>query len=209
MDSRVIVQARMISSRFPGKVLALLDGKPVLDHLVDRLKAVLGAGAVVVATSDDRSDDPLAAHVPSLGVTLFRGPLENVAERFRLCVERHPCEWFFRVSGDSPLLDATLLPLLRARAEPGVDLITNVFPRTYPKGHSVELLRTETFVRLRTGDLTPEEKEHVTKVYYNHPDRFRIVNVASGDPSLSRINYCVDTPEDLARLEAHVAAKKR
>ena len=197
----------MSSARFPGKVLAPLGGRPLLDHLVDRLKRVLSQELIVVATSDEGTDDPLAVHASKLGVSVFRGPLDNVFERFRLCLGQFPCAWFFRICADSPLLDPSLLPRIAARAEDGVDLVTNVFPRTYPKGHSVELLRTETYVRLDSQALSAEEREHVTKVYYNHPDQFRIVNVESGDSSLSRLNFCVDTPEDLSRLDAHVASE--
>jgi spore coat polysaccharide biosynthesis protein SpsF (cytidylyltransferase family) len=84
---------------------------------------------------------------------------------------------------------------------PGIDLVTNVFPRTFPKGHSVELLNAGSFARLDSVLLSAEEQEHLTKVYYNHPERFRIVNVSSGDPALAAMNYCVDTLEDLRRLE--------
>jgi spore coat polysaccharide biosynthesis protein SpsF (cytidylyltransferase family) len=191
----------MSSRRFPGKVLAPLDGKPLLAHLVDRLKRVASADSIVLATSDHRSDDPLAAYVPRLGISLFRGPLDNVFERFRLCLDRYPCDGFYRISADSPMLDVNLLSRLAEKMAPDIDLVTNVFPRTFPKGHSVELLNSGRFARLDSVLLSAEEQEHLTKVYYNHPERFRIVNVSSGDPALAAMNYCVDTLEDLRRLE--------
>jgi spore coat polysaccharide biosynthesis protein SpsF (cytidylyltransferase family) len=199
---KTFVQARMSSSRFPGKVLAPLNGKPVLAHLIDRLKAGVPVEAIVVATSDHRSDDPLAVYAATLGVQVFRGPLDNVFERFRLCLERYPCDWFYRISADSPLMDGSLLARLAEKADKDVDLVTNVFPRSFPKGHSAELLNSERFARLDPVLLSAEEQEHLTKVYYNHPGRFRIVNIPSGDPSRATINYCVDTLEDLRRLEA-------
>jgi spore coat polysaccharide biosynthesis protein SpsF (cytidylyltransferase family) len=198
----------MSSTRFPGKVLAKLGGMPLLAHLIGRLKRELSSESIVVATSDQTSDDPLAAYAATLGVRVFRGPLENVALRFQMCVRQHPCDWFFRISADSPLFDARLVPLLSSKAGEGVDLVTNVFPRSYPKGHSLELLWTKTFLGLDLKTLSPDEQEHVTQVYYHHPDQFRIVNVDSGDPSLSRLNYCVDTPEDLGRLEAQLAQER-
>jgi spore coat polysaccharide biosynthesis protein SpsF len=206
---RAIIQARMSSRRFPGKVLAPLAGKPLLDHLVDRVKRAIPPDRIVIATSADPSDDPLETHLSDLGLSVFRGSLEDVFGRFQGCLRQFPCDWFFRICADSPLYDDRLLMLLESRVGPGVDLVTNVFPRSFPRGHSVELLRAETFGRLDPAGLTAEEKEHVTKYYYNHPDRFRIVNVESGKPELSGVNYCVDTPEDLARLEALLAAEER
>jgi len=207
MVLRAFIQARMSSTRFPGKVLAPLGAKPVLGHLVDRLCRALPRESLVVATSDQASDDPLEAYATRLGVAVFRGPLDNVFERFRRCLERHACDAFYRICADSPLLDESLLSRLSEKAAAHVDLVTNVFPRTYPKGHSVELLNSERFARIDARALTAEQQEHLTKVYYDHPERFAIINVSSGDPSLAGVNYCVDTIEDLRRLEHEEAIR--
>ena len=82
-----------------------------------------------------------------------------------------------------------------------VDLITNVYPRTFPKGQSVEMLRAETFAAIPADLLTAEEQEHMTKYYYNNPDRFRILNLDSGNAELGQISFVIDTIEDLRRLE--------
>lgn len=191
----------MSSRRFPGKVLERLRGKPVLRHLLDRLARVSPRDRIVVATSEDPSDDPLAAYVRESGHPLFRGPLDDVFLRFRRCLEAHPCDWFHRISADSPLFDETLVPRFEeiAGASPA-DLITNVFPRSFPKGHSLETVRAATFLKI-DGPLTLEQKEHVTKYFYENPTRFRIQNVSSGTPELAMVNLCVDTIEDLRRLE--------
>lgn len=203
---RAIIQARMSSVRFPGKVLAPISGKPLVDHVLERVQRAVAAEKIVVATSDQPSDDPLAAHVAARGIAVFRGPLEDVFQRFRLCVQEFPCDWFFRICADSPIYNEQLLRSFLMHTRANVDLVTNVFPRTFPKGHSVELLRTESFVLLDSGKFDANEKEHVTKFYYNHPDRFTIVNVESGNPDLSSLNYCIDTLEDLRRLEMHLTA---
>jgi spore coat polysaccharide biosynthesis protein SpsF (cytidylyltransferase family) len=82
-----------------------------------------------------------------------------------------------------------------------LDLVTNVFPRTFPKGQSVEMLRSKTFAALQGDLLTAEEQEHVTKYYYNNSSKFRILNLDSGDPQLGQMSYVVDTIEDIQRLE--------
>jgi spore coat polysaccharide biosynthesis protein SpsF len=195
--------------RFPGKVLAPLCGRPILAHVVERVSGAAARDRIVVATSDQQSDDPLALFARKLGVSVFRGPLTDVFQRFRLCLEKYPCPWFCRISADSPLLDSDVLLKVAGwtRAD-NVDLATNVFPRTSPRGQSVEWLRSETFARIETDSLTPEQKEHLTRFYYENPSKFRIVNVESDDPSRASLNLCVDTPEDLRRLELELSRQR-
>lgn len=199
---RAFIQARMSSKRFPGKVLAPLLGRPMIMHVISRVQEVIPAERVVVATSTEATDDPLACYLKDQGIGVFRGDLDNVARRFQACLEEHPCAWFFRVCADSPLLDSALLSrALSYTNVPEVDLITNVHPRTFPPGQSVELLRAETFAGLDFEGLNPEEREHLTKVYYNHPQRYKIINFESDDRGLAGEKLAVDTVGDLERLE--------
>lgn len=211
MHLRAFVQARMSSSRFPGKVLAPLAGKPLIDHVMDRVAQAVPRAHIVVAMSTERTDDPLAAHVASRGLAVFRGPLDDVVARFQGCLRAHPCERFYRVCADSPLVDPKMLEALGAAAEAdaSLDLVTNVQRRTFPRGQSAELLRAAAFARLDPAALTREEREHVTKHYYDHPQRFRIRNLESGDASLGTTSLAVDTVEDLARLERLLGGSRR
>jgi spore coat polysaccharide biosynthesis protein SpsF (cytidylyltransferase family) len=152
-----------------------------------------------VATSVEPTDDPLAAYVRELGLAVFRGPLANVFRRFQLCLEAYPCTWFFRICADSPLLQEALLPMvLEHSSRSDLDLVTNVFPRTFPKGRvkcsgpALPRFRRPALGR-RTGTCD--------KYYYNNPDRFRILNLDSGDPKLGQMSYVVDTIDDIQRLE--------
>ncbi len=201
-EVRAFIQARMSSARFPGKVLAPFRGRPLIASVIARVADVLGADAIVVATSTDASDDPLDAYVRQCGVSVFRGPLDDVLGRFQACLQAYPCRWLLRVSADSPLLDTAALRRLTAETGHELDLVTNVFPRTFPRGHSLELLRGTTFAALDRSTLDARACEHVTTVYYEHPERFRILNVTSPDPSRAALNLCVDTVDDLRRLEA-------
>jgi len=200
-DLRVLVQARMSSTRFPGKVLAPLAGKAMILHVLERCAVAFGSGAVVLLTSVDRSDDPLAHHVGRAGFVVFRGELENVARRFQQCLEAHRCDWFARISGDSPLIDPELIARVAAARREGLDLVTNVQQRTFPAGQSVEVVRSAGFSRLDASRMTPEEREHVTQVFYRHPERYAILNLRSSDERLAEQRYAVDTPEDLASAE--------
>lgn len=193
----------MSSSRFPGKVLAPFRGRPLIAHVLDQIGRALRREDVILATSSEPSDDPLDAYVREQGVRVFRGPLDDVFARFQQCVATYPCARFFRICADSPLLDGRLFTAMLDTAEQQeqVDLVTNVFPRTYPKGQSLELVTAATFLRIDASTLTADEREHVTRVFYNSPSRFRIVNVRSADPALSGTSVAVDTLEDLRALE--------
>lgn len=198
----------MSSSRFPGKVLAPFRGFPLLHHVIERVARVIPRSRITVATSTEFTDDPLAGYAATLGVRVHRGPLDNVFERFRGCLAEYPCDWFYRVCADSPLIRPDLLGSLAHHADPAqADIVTNVFPRTFPRGLSAELVRSAAFMAVDGRVLTPAEREHVTLHFYNHPDHYRIVNV----PNPERIpdggdSYTVDTLADIHRLEDAVAA---
>lgn len=192
-----VVQARMSSQRLPGKVLAPLAGRPALAYLLERLEGL----RVVVATSTDPSDDAIEAFCAERSVDCQRGPLDDVAARFALVVERLGLDAFLRVNGDSPLLDRRLVDrglALFDETEP--DLATNVFPRTFPHGQSVEVVRAETFLAARP-EFEADDREHVTRFFYEHPERFRIENFAAPEPYAGP-SLALDTPEDLERLDA-------
>ena len=199
---RVLVQARMSSRRFPGKVLAPFRGRPVIRHVLDAVRRALPSAGPMVLTSGESSDDPLAAYLRTQDIPVFRGPLDDVFDRYRRCVALHPCDWFLRLCADSPLLSPSVI---RAVTDParraGVDLVTTVFPRTFPRGQNAEIVRVAAFLSIDPGALTAGDREHVTAYYYRHPDRFRILNVASGDPPGARPDLVVDTAQDLLRME--------
>jgi spore coat polysaccharide biosynthesis protein SpsF len=201
--TRIFIQARMSSARYPGKMLAPFRGQPLIQQVLTRVTTTMPGHPVIVLTSVEATDDPLTLYVDSLGVPVFRGPLDDVFGRFQQCLIQHPCAWVFRISGDSPLFDGSVAQtMLTYTNRRDIDLVTNVFPRTFPRGHSLEMINVATFMALESHELTPEEREHVTRVFYNHADAYRIVNVESGDPTLAGQNLTVDTLDDLRRLEA-------
>jgi spore coat polysaccharide biosynthesis protein SpsF len=191
----IVIQARMSSARLPGKVLADLAGKPMLGWLVDRMQSI-GSVPVIVATSIDETDDAVASYVAARGVRCFRGPLDNVLERYAGACRKFGLEAVVRVNGDSPFLDPALVQrALDLFAASDVDLVTNVFPRSFPKGQSVEVVRAAALDAI-SGDAGASEKEHVTARFYSQPERYRILNF-SAPSSHADVQMSVDTAHDL------------
>lgn len=191
----------MSSQRFPGKVLAPFRGQPLIRQVLASIEHAVPWVPIVVATSVEGTDDPLASYLQSIGVAVFRGPLDNVFERFRKCTAEYPCDWILRVSADSPLLDARVIRSVVNYAGSACDLVSTVFPRTFPKGHNAELIRVSTLMKIDVMELSPAEREHVTLFFYKHPNRFQIISVESGKPELAQSSVAVDSVEDLCRLE--------
>lgn len=201
-DVRVFIQARMSSSRFPGKMLAPLAGRPVLAHVVANASVAVGLDRVVVLTSSNATDDPLACYAEQvLQVAVYRGELVNVFGRFQAGLLAYPCQWFVRVCGDSPLIDPRLIIKMIQRIRPQDDLVTNVAKRTFPPGQSVEILKSSTFTMINASTLDAAEKEHVTSKYYANPDLYVVNSVQSVSPALASQKMVVDSLEDLLFLE--------
>lgn len=175
----------------------------MLSYLLDRLKQCGELDGVILATSDQAADDPIADFAEKAGIGCYRGSLEDVAGRLVAAADMVAAEALVRVSGDSPLLDSALVDRLVAmfRKKDSVDLVTNVQKRTFPKGQSVEVLALESLRRVHRSELSRSEREHVTSHFYRHPDRFRIVNVEHEAP-LGSLQLSIDTASDLDRFEA-------
>lgn len=202
-----VILCRMESSRLPGKALADLDGRPLLVHVIARCRrAACLAGRVVVATTERPADDALADLAAREGLPVFRGSSDNVAARLLRAAREHGFDAFFRVNGDSPLLDPALLDQAASLLHPsGADLVTNLCPRSFPYGISVELVRTDTYARAFPRFHQPAHFEHATSYLYRPGSDCRIVNIHRPGPDLSRARLTVDTPADLAFLRRFLA----
>jgi len=210
MKIPVIVQARMSSKRLPGKMLLAVNGRPLLDYVVGRLRQGESISTVVVATSDETSDTPLAAFCEMKGIPCVRGPLDNVAARFKIVVETYGFKNFVRICGDSPFIDAGLIDTAIGHfADGGHHIVTNLLPRTFPMGQSVEVLDTAAFLDGFFKMTRSNHLEHVTPYFYEHSDDYRIFNFESPQGDFSSFNFCVDEPGDVQRMAAVLNALKR
>jgi len=195
----------MSSARFPGKMLAPFCGRPLIAQVLERFRELDLYSRVVVLTSVDTTDDPLADFVANrCAVPVFRGELDNVVARFQSALGEYPCEWFVRISGDSPLIDGSLVRAMMRLSDRSCDVVSNVVRRTFPPGQSVECVRSDVFRALNSNELTSDQREHVTKVFYDRPDRWRLRSVICEDPAWANVRMVVDNLDDLRALEVDV-----
>ncbi len=193
----------MSSRRFPGKVLAPLHSQPLIQHVIAAVQSAAPTLPLVVATSREASDDPLVAYVEKLGCPVFRGDLENVFVRFLSCAASYPCDWILRICADSPFVNSQVIrTVIGCAGDSACDLVTTRFPSTVSKGHNVELIKVGTMRMVSLDETTPDDREHVTPFFYRNKHRFRIINIETTDTEVVRPNLCVDTVEDITRLEA-------
>lgn len=208
MKVMMVVQARFSSRRLPGKVLRPMAGKPMLAWLIERLQRVHGTEGIVVATSMGADDDAVAQFAAGLGMPCFRGPLDDVLGRFVGTVRQFRLDAAVRISGDSPLLDPALVERgIRLFREERPDLATNVWPRTYPKGQSVEIVSREALERA-DAEASGEDREHVTAPLYRHPERYRIASFGA-ETSSNDVQMSVDTEADFRLAERMLEAMSR
>lgn len=196
-----VIQARMSSSRLPGKVLADLVGAPMLGRQVERLRRSRRLDALVLATSVDASDDPLAAYAGEIGLPVVRGPLDDVLARFAAVLAAWPqATTLVRLTADCPLTDWRVLDAVIDRlADTGADYANNTTAapaKTFPHGLDVEAMRAEVLGQAAAEAADPFEREHVTPFIYRRPERFRIEGLMRA-PSLAHLRWTVDYPQDL------------
>jgi spore coat polysaccharide biosynthesis protein SpsF len=191
-----IVQARMGSSRLPGKVLRPIRGIPLLQYQLTRLRHARELDDLCVATTQRQQDDPIETLCRGLGVGVFRGSEEDVLQRYVQAAESTSADAVVRLTGDCPLLDPLLLDaVVRAfrAASPPYDYYSNTLDRGFPPGMDVEVIDRKALERADREATDPAEREHVTLHLYRRPSDYRL---GSYDYRLT-----VDTLEDFERVK--------
>lgn len=197
-----ILQARMSSSRLRGKVMKALQGQPMIARQLERLGRCETLSQIIVATSDDASDDGLASFLDGSGVATFRGPLADVLSRYVGAIDTFGVSGpVVRLTADCPLADPDVIDAaVRLQASSGADYVSNSVRRTYPRGLDVEVFAAEHLLAAGREATDPYDREHVTPFLYRNPGRFsRSELVQARDDSALR--WTVDTPEDFAFVE--------
>ena len=198
MITNAIIQARLGSTRLPGKVLMEIEGKPLLQYLIERLKKCQFVDNIILAIPEN--DETGFAEYGKLDVDGYLGSELDVSDRFAGALREYPCESFVRVCADSPLLDPALVnDAIRLYKHKRPDIACNIHPRTFPMGQCVEVVNTATFLEER-AHFSDSDKEHVTSYFYSHAPDFDIVNF-SHHKDVSDNSMVVDTQEDFDRVK--------
>ena len=201
MKTVAIVQARMNSTRLPGKVLADICGKPLIQRLIDRVKSTPGVDLVVIATTTDPVDDVLTNWCTDHSLPVYRGSVEDVLDRFWQCAKRYKADFIVRVTADDPLKDPAIIinALEICASAPEIDYASNTLQPSYPEGLDIEVVRYHALERAANEATLPSEREHVTPYIWNHPDRFELRSFRM-QPDLSHWRWTVDKPADLEMI---------
>lgn len=188
----------MTSTRLPGKVLKPIAGRPMLSYQVERLKRVVGAPQIVIATTSNAADDDLAAFAEEEGVPVFRGSEHDVLSRYVGAARMADADVVVRVTSDCPMIDVDVIEEAVAAYEAeGAEnvFVTNMPGRRLPLGMAVEVVARSALEEINAGQRSLAEREHVMVHFYNAEPRYRCIPVVSG-PDLSEHRWTVDTPED-------------
>ncbi len=208
MKTVIIVQARMTSTRLPGKVLKRVLNKTLLEYMVERLRRVTRAAGLVIATTLNVSDDPIVALCDSIGVSSFRGSEDDVLSRYHGAALHAGADVVVRVTSDCPLIDPAVIDGIIAAFHdrmPDVNYISNVLIRSFPRGMDTEVFSFEALDQAFIEATEAAQREHVTPFINRQPARFRIEHITH-HPDLSRHRWTVDTPEDFELIERMLTA---
>jgi spore coat polysaccharide biosynthesis protein SpsF len=217
MESRrrrvvAIIQARMGSTRLPGKVLADIVGQPMLPRVVERARRAKTVDEVAVATTTDPADEAVASMCAQRGYACFRGHPTDVLDRYYRAARQFRADVIVRLTADCPLIDPGVMDLTVRTfldADPPVDLVANRLPqgRTFPIGLDTEVCSFEALERAWKEADQPHQREHVMPYLYEVPGRFRVVLV-NNDTDYGMLRWTVDTADDLELVRAIYARFK-
>lgn len=202
MKVAAIVQARIGSTRLPGKVLLDIAGKSMLARVVERLSGTKCLTGVLVATTDSKHDDGIVEECRRLSVAAFRGHEDDVLDRYHQAAQSIAADIVVRVTSDCPLIDpqVTDLTIRRFLAE-RPDYASNCLVRTYPRGLDTEVMTMQALGQAWSEAGGEYQRAHVTPYIYEHPEKFRLLSVTN-DKDYSQHRWTVDTPEDLGLMRA-------
>lgn len=196
----IIILCRYNSSRLPGKILSEINGKPILQYIIERLDELKEKHPFVVCTSEEPTDDPIVQFCIDNGIKYFRGSLDNVALRFLECAKENSFDNAVRINGDNLFLDNTLIQsLIKIIESKELNFVSNVKDRTFPKGMSIEVVKTA-FYELSYPFFKDSDFEHVMTYFYRD-NLDKIEYVYNQKPMASSVNLAIDTLEDFENAE--------
>lgn len=199
-----IIEARHASTRLPGKVLMDIHGQPMITRVVQRLKLARTLDDVVVAITENPTDDELADALKRMGAHTFRGSEPDVLDRVLKAAQAHDADIIVEITGDCPLVDPGLVDkIVGDFLVGGADFVSNILPHTTPRGTDVRVFRTKDLADINEKSADPADHEHVSLHFWEHLDRYTCRNVEMDLPDVvAEIRLTVDTEEDLELVRA-------
>ena len=208
MRTIAVIQARMTSTRLPGKVLMAVLGRPMLGYQVERVARAGRLDGIVLATTTNATDDPVAEFAAGAGVPVFRGSESDVLGRVAAAAASQDATHVVRLTGDCPLSDPEIVDAVVERltdGRPEVDFVTNGIPRSWPVGVDAEAMTMAALARADAEAVDAYDREHVTPFLYRNPERFRLANLPA--PSdFSGHRWTLDEPADFELIRRILAA---
>ncbi len=205
--SVAIIQVRSSSKRFPNKVMTSVNNKPLLYYVMNRVKKSKNIKKTIVACSVLKSDNSIVRFCKKNKYKIYRGSLKNVLDRYVNVCKKYKLKYFVRINGDSPCIDPNLIDkAVQIYKKNNCDIVTNVFPRTYPRGTSVEVIKSKCVFDLNKKKINNSFREHITTYFYNNYKNYKIINF-NNRRNLSKINLYVDTKSDLKKIRKAITQK--
>lgn len=197
-----IIQARMSSTRLPGKVLLDLAGEPMLARVVERTRRARSIERVIVATTVEPEDEPIVTLGRSRGWAVSRGSRDDVLDRYYQAAVTNGADPIVRITSDCPLIDPGVIDRVVGQLTDGVDYASNINPRrTFPRGLDVEVFTLAALSTAWRDATDSSSREHVTPFLYRHPERFHVALLESDRPAAADHRWSVDTPEDYELMQ--------
>lgn len=202
-----IIQVRLSSKRLKNKAMIEINKNPIIYYVRKRVENSKNIKRIIIACSDEEKDDPIYNYCISKNYLVERGNLHNVVDRYLKIIKKFNLSSFVRITGDSPCIDPKLIDkAIKLYINNQCDLLTNVFPRSYPKGVSVEVVNAKTFQILRNKRISKFNKEHITSYFYENSKKFRILNFKSLTNQRHK-SLALDTKKDLYKLNPIIKEK--
>jgi len=205
----VIVQARMNSSRLPGKVMLTINNRSILDYVISQISFSKKINKIIIATTKEISDKPIVTYAKEHHIRFFQGSEKDVLDRYYQCAKKLNLSVIVRITSDNPLVDPEIIDRVIDEFEKNnYDYVSNEHPATFPQGYAVEVFSFNALEDAWKNATKPSEREHVTPYFYNNPQKFSIFNVVN-DQDLSNIRCTLDRENDFMFIKNVIIGIKK
>ncbi|WP_394234922.1 cytidylyltransferase domain-containing protein [Niallia oryzisoli] len=203
MKVAAIIQARMGSTRLPGKIMKAVNGRTLLEYQLERVKYAKTIDQVIVATTIKETEQPILELCERLGIDYYRGSEEDVLSRYYEAAKNYHVDAVVRLTSDCPIIDPEVIDKVvncYLNNQSSVDYVSNTLERTYPRGLDTEVFSFEALSKAYDEAVLSRDREHVTAYFYTNSNLFKLLNVRN-DQNFERYRWTVDTEEDFKLIQ--------